>query len=656
MNFKITCKFSELYLLFCEVDHVWNDQETSVDFIGHSIIADSIKELIYDDDLSPLTIGVFGDWGVGKSSVLKMVELACDGDQETLCLTFNGWLFQGYDDAKAVLMEVIIRELSEKRDSENKAGTVVKTLLKRVDWFRLTRRAAGLAATAGLFGVPLDLDAVLEKVQGAFQDAFSKRGEIKKEDMEGVFDAAKELLKTGGEEATAVTAVHQFRKSFVNLLEICKVKRLVILVDDLDRCLPNTAIEVLEAIRLFLFVPGTTFIIAADENMIAYAVRKHFPDLPVTGKPLEYTRSYLEKLIQVPFRIPNLNFREVQNYIALLLLQNDMKKVPKRFAALHEKRMLALRQPWDLSVLDEVAAESLIGDKLTDVERISIRLSYGTAMQLTEGVSGNPRQIKRFLNTLMLRYRVAKALKVDTTLNLQVLVKLMMLERFREAFYVDIMEIAGRSEGGKCEILSRIEQAVLDGSEPVIKDIDGEQQAAKWIEDTTWFMNWVRVEPALGSIDIRPYVYISKDKSLDLSFETELGGELGQIAAELLSSSVTIQNSSEKKLANLAGSDVKRLFEFLVTRSGSADWRSSVKHVIAFMKVAKSDVTLQAKVLDIFDKRSSAEMGAWVTPYLDSCILDATQVKRKEELYKKWSADNNMLGRAAKQTLCRGGN
>ncbi|MEL7568471.1 MAG: P-loop NTPase fold protein [Dehalobacterium sp.] len=58
---------------------MWNDREPSIDFIGHSIIADSIKELIYDDDLSPLTIGVFGDWGVGKSSVLKMVEQACDG-------------------------------------------------------------------------------------------------------------------------------------------------------------------------------------------------------------------------------------------------------------------------------------------------------------------------------------------------------------------------------------------------------------------------------------------------------------------------------------------------------------------------------------------------------------------------------------------------
>lgn len=634
---------------------MWNDQETNIDFIGHSIIADSIKELVLDDDLSPLTIGVFGDWGVGKSSVLKMVEKACDGDEETLCLTFNGWLFQGYDDAKAVLMEVIIRELAEKRDSENKAAAVVKTLLKKVDWFRLTRRAAGLAATAGLFGVPMDFDSVFEKMQGAFQEVFSKKGEIKKEEVESTFDAVKDVLKAGGEDLTAVTAVHEFRKSFEKLLEICKVKRLVILVDDLDRCLPNTAIEVLEAIRLFLFVPGTTFIIAADENMIAYAVRKHFPDLPATGKPLDYPRSYLEKLIQVPFRIPNLNFREVQNYIALLLLQNDMKKSPKRFNTLHGKRMLALHQPWDLSVLDEEEAERLLGEKITDVECTSILLSYGAAMQLTEGLSGNPRQIKRFLNTLMLRYRVAKTLKVEATLSLQVLVKLMMLERFREAIYVDLMAIAVRSEGGKCEVLQRIEKAAKDGSEPVIKDVEGEQLAIKWIEDKTWFMNWARMEPSLGATDIRPYVYISKDKSLGFSLENELGGELGQIASDLLSSSVALQNSAEKKIASLSGSDAKRLFGFLVTRSGSADWRGAVRYVIAFLKVAKSDVSLQEKVLDIFDKRSSAEMGAWVTPYLDTCISDPTQLVRKEELYKKWSVDDNLLGRAAKQKLNRGG-
>ncbi|WP_448044260.1 Qat anti-phage system associated protein QatB [Bradyrhizobium liaoningense] len=65
-------------------------------------------------------------------------------------------------------------------------------------------------------------------------------------------------------------------------------------------CLPKTAIATLEAIRLFLFVERTAFVIGADELMIEYAVREHFPDLPPSSGPISYARNYLEKLIQVP--------------------------------------------------------------------------------------------------------------------------------------------------------------------------------------------------------------------------------------------------------------------------------------------------------------------------------------------------------------------
>ncbi|WP_306768148.1 P-loop NTPase fold protein, partial [Vibrio parahaemolyticus] len=73
--------------------------------------------------------------------------------------------------------------------------------------------------------------------------------------------------------------------------------RLVILVDDLDRCLPDTAIATMEAMKLFLFMPKTAFIIAADETMIEYSVRRHFPNLSEEVGGIAYTRNYLEKLI-----------------------------------------------------------------------------------------------------------------------------------------------------------------------------------------------------------------------------------------------------------------------------------------------------------------------------------------------------------------------
>ena len=79
--------------------------------------------------------------------------------------------------------------------------------------------------------------------------------------------------------------INAFRKAFDDLLDKADVKQLVVLIDDLDRCLPDTAIETLEAIRLFVFTSHTAFIVAADEAMIEYAVRKHFPDLPDATGP-----------------------------------------------------------------------------------------------------------------------------------------------------------------------------------------------------------------------------------------------------------------------------------------------------------------------------------------------------------------------------------
>jgi predicted KAP-like P-loop ATPase len=81
-----------------------------------------------------------------------------------------------------------------------------------------------------------------------------------------------------------------------------KLKTLVVAIDDLDRCLPDTIIETLEAIKLFLFVPRTAFILGADERLVKYAVRRRVPELP--GERAEVGRDYLEKLVQFPIRVP----------------------------------------------------------------------------------------------------------------------------------------------------------------------------------------------------------------------------------------------------------------------------------------------------------------------------------------------------------------
>src|SRR5687767_10858864 len=79
------------------------DNETAVDYLYYESVAKTVVKLIKEKSGEPLTIGLHGDWGAGKSSTLLMIEQAFGSDDKTLCVRFNGWLFEGYDDAKAVL-------------------------------------------------------------------------------------------------------------------------------------------------------------------------------------------------------------------------------------------------------------------------------------------------------------------------------------------------------------------------------------------------------------------------------------------------------------------------------------------------------------------------------------------------------------------------
>ena len=74
------------------------DNETAVDLLNNQPIANNIVDLLKDHMGEPITIGVHGDWGAGKSSVLEMIEASFINNKDgILCLRFDGWRFQGFD-------------------------------------------------------------------------------------------------------------------------------------------------------------------------------------------------------------------------------------------------------------------------------------------------------------------------------------------------------------------------------------------------------------------------------------------------------------------------------------------------------------------------------------------------------------------------------
>ncbi|CUH83411.1 KAP family P-loop NTPase fold protein [Thalassovita mediterranea] len=179
-------------------------------------------------------------------------------------------------------------------------------------------RALSLALEGGALTLGMPTFGVITKgFQGLSNVVFGDAGadELKQLQDAGneIQDKASGLLKPEQVKAPP-EEIDAFRSEFGEVLESVG-KTLVVFIDNLDRCLPKNAIETLEAVRLFLFMPQTAFIVAADEDMIRHSVSQHFNN-PTQG----HVTDYLDKLIQVPIRAPRAGIQEIRAYLFCFLL------------------------------------------------------------------------------------------------------------------------------------------------------------------------------------------------------------------------------------------------------------------------------------------------------------------------------------------------
>ena len=147
------------------------DHETEVDFLNCEAISRTVVEVLKDNRSHPLTIGIHGDWGAGKSSILKMIESDLTKDEKVAVLWFNGWTFEGFDDAKTILIESTVTELCRQRSTSGKVKELTNSLLRRVDWLKIAKRGSGLAINV-LTGLPStdQIESALAALKGMTQD------------------------------------------------------------------------------------------------------------------------------------------------------------------------------------------------------------------------------------------------------------------------------------------------------------------------------------------------------------------------------------------------------------------------------------------------------------------------------------------------------
>src|SRR5205807_10385816 len=137
---------------------MWSDNETSIDLLGFQHLTKAACDIVKNKRLLPATIGIYGDWGSGKSSLIQIVKAELEKDEDIVVLSFNGWLFEGYEDAKSALMGTILDEIAENKRFLPAAKDKALTLLKKVDWFRALGTAGKYAlgfALAGPVGLGL---------------------------------------------------------------------------------------------------------------------------------------------------------------------------------------------------------------------------------------------------------------------------------------------------------------------------------------------------------------------------------------------------------------------------------------------------------------------------------------------------------------------
>lgn len=652
---------------------ILTDNETKVDLLNNEAIATTIIKLLRDRPDQPVTIGVHGDWGAGKSSVLEMIEAGFESESKVLCLKFNGWRFQGFEDAKIALIEGIVTGLIEKRPALTKAGEAVKDIFRRIDWLKVAKKAGGLAFTA-FTGIPTpeQIGAIVGTLEGFLSDPAKL---ATKDNVQSAIDGVKGLLKEkDGESANVPEEINAFRKAFDDLLEKAGVEQLVVLIDDLDRCLPDTAIETLEAVRLFVFTSRTAFVVAADEAMIEYAVRKHFPDLPDTTGPQTYARNYLEKLIQVPFRIPALGDTETRIYVTLLLVGAELGDNDPAFNTLIGVARERLKRPWTSGALDSASVRAALGDKASRANN-ALALSDQIGPILASGTKGNPRQIKRFLNTLVLRQRTAEARGFGDDVKLPVLAKLMLAERFIPRLFDQIAAAAAAAADGKCPDLAALEAAATAKEDdkpkakpgkPAGNDGEATKTAAPKLEAVRvsesamlgeWLSSpaikaWATVPTMIGDEDLRPYLFVAKDRK-DYFGAASVLGHLAAVVEQLFGGKFAVQGL-EADLKRLAPPEAAQVFEAVRGRIVGADaFETEPPGAAGLAVLIKAHTTLQGELVDFLDALPRDRLGPWVCGGWEGVLKDGDAVQRFDRLLQTWGKEGGAMLKAAANGVLR---
>lgn len=576
---------------------MWIDNASKIDMLAYYPYADMLMDIIKDERMQPLTVGLFGSWGIGKSSLLNILENEIESfeEKEYICVNLNAWNFEGYEDAKTAIMESLLKALEAKKNVGDEAKGKIKSLLKRIDYLKL-------ASSAIKAGVPLALSLatcnpapVMLSLTKSTLDSIKKKPE---DTINKIFDGVnsfKESYIKDIEEKSIVENLRVFREEFSKMILSMRIKNLVVLIDDLDRCNPDRILDILEAVKLFLSVDKTTFIFAVDERIVKYAISNKYPER--TDNTTNIAKDYIEKIIQLPIRLPELSAVDIENYLLLLVYEMYMKEdFSKLLEQVYKEGVLFNQQRLSIEKLDAYCDEALRKNN----DFIILRDVVEKIRPVIAGsLKGNPRQAKRFLNMYLIRRKLASIyFKGSNSIDDNVLAKLMTLEYIDKTKY---QQLFNWSQESQTTGISQLEKLFKE----VSTDTALTKEFATWNSDQ--LKKWVMQQPEdIYTKDLSKYFYLSRDVLTNTTLSMDMLTPEDKEIITFLIQNKTDATLQKKKAAEIAALDpvrkeniVKVVYQYfekktlpLLTLSSLYLEDDSIQYEIAkaVLRIDKSDI------------------------------------------------------------------
>lgn len=276
------------------------DDVADEDQIGYDEYSEGLVEMIRSvgvkGEEGSFTIGIFGQWGQGKTSMLRQIEkklneIETKDEKEILTVWFNPWQFTGEEHIIIPFFHTLVSYLEEFKEKKGKSASQ-----RFIDFLKeLAHVPVALAyGMEGKIKIPLLLETKF-KMKDIIYEARKKKEEIEEKSEPEM----KKLVNEYESMYYRLISRLQGASTDLNL-------KIVVFIDDLDRCLPEKAVELLEGLKVLLDLSGFVFVIAVAREVIEQGIRVRYMELysnDAKGSTfLEH--DYLDKIIQFPFTLP----------------------------------------------------------------------------------------------------------------------------------------------------------------------------------------------------------------------------------------------------------------------------------------------------------------------------------------------------------------